>query len=181
MDVVWIHTELKVHDLSADNNRVIYHASPHIEGHPWNDFAMFDLTSIPRRQKQDWNPAEMKAFVDLRELPDLAVTELKLEKGIFALIEPTVENLDANEQGLSELFTPWIKEETNLDGLTALFNKMEMVNVNMIGAPAIVIPDLSNDNPRAYPRMAPRSQWAGMFEEWLEEDHTREFGRKQTR
>ena len=42
-----------------------------------------------------------------------------------------------------------------------------------LAAPAVVVPDLANDNKRAYLRMLPRWQWALQFEDWLEQPHRR--------
>jgi hypothetical protein len=179
VECLWIHTELKVYTESAEKKRVLYHASPYDEGHPWHDWAMFDLSSHKNREDQDWNPAQMKAFIDLRELSLEASQILNTEPGIYAIIEPTVENPDPNEEGQSELFTPWMKEASTEPGMEGTFNNVELANVNLIGAPAIVVPDLDNENNRAYLRMVPKSQWAVLFEEWLEKPHTREFDRKQ--
>ena len=37
------------------------------------------------------------------------------------------------------------------------------------------MPDLGNEVCRAYLRLVPKASWSTMFEQWLEQDHTREF------
>ena len=37
------------------------------------------------------------------------------------------------------------------------------------------MPDLGNEDSRAYLRLVPKASWGKMFEQWLDEDHTREF------
>ena len=54
-----------------------------------------------------------------------------------------------------------------------VFGNLELVNVNQIRGPAVVIPDLDNKNTRAYLRLVPRLMWGDMFDEWLEMDHTK--------
>ena len=55
------------------------------------------------------------------------------------------------------------------------FNKQELVSIDQLLHPAAVVPDLENDNKRAYLRMIPRNVWAGMFEDWLEMEHRRDY------
>ena len=111
-----------------------------------------------------------KCFIDLREL---APNE-ELDKGIYALIEPARESPILVEKTRSTLWEPWLKDFEALQTAKKnnVFGNLELVNVNQIRGPAVVIPDLDNKNTRAYLRMVPRLMWGDMFDEWLEMDHT---------
>ena len=94
----------------------------------------------------------------------------------YALIEKANLNPDPVEAARSGIFESWIKEDTEAEELAhQKWSQMRLVSVETLVAPACVIPDLDNDNPRTYLRMRPRNTWALMFDDWLDEPHLREL------
>ena len=77
------------------------------------------------------------------------------------------------EQRRSELFSPWLKKPSDIPEFAESHNLLHLVNINKLGAPAVVVPDLANENKRAYLRMLPMWQWALHFEDWLRQPHRR--------
>ncbi len=169
-----LHSELTVHDEGHDKQ--IYRGSPYCEGRPWQDWADFD---DPPNDNSICG--QFFGFVDLREMtPD---PEWGEPPGIYALVEKAFPALDESEMELSDLWEPHIKEAREPkphEDQTKLYNDLHLLNVNLILGPAIVIPDLANRNKRAYLRMIPRCEWAGMFEDWLQNPHERNFEEEQT-
>jgi hypothetical protein len=90
LNEVWAYSELRVH---SDHNTLIYHACPFLQGAPWYDWAMIDLffeddsnnshQVIP--EYYSYMPCQLRAFVDLRELP--TNTETSYEPTIYCIIE----------------------------------------------------------------------------------------------
>ena len=64
----------------------------------------------------------------------------------------------------SDLLVPYVKEEG-----AYLDCKADFLEVDRIFGPACVIPDLGNTNPRAFQALRSASQWANLFEEWINE------------
>jgi len=142
----------------------IFRGSPHYRGKPWRDWVMID-----------WGddgilPAQIWCFLDLQAIPQ----GLAYPPGIYAVAESASEVDDEDEKELSDLFIPYIKE-TNEDGDGNISRKFYLIDVEAFHAPAVVIPDIGNDNEAAFLRLLPRSTWADQFVQWLHEPHTREF------
>jgi hypothetical protein len=58
---------------------------------------------------------------------------------------------------------------------------MAFLPTNCITSPTVVIPDLDNDDQRAYLKMSALATWADDFDDWLNKDHTRQFDKDQIR
>ena len=176
---LFVHEILVVYDTEAENNRQMYYGSPYHQGHPWHDWAIFDLSTPKEPNERNYVPGQIKCLIDLRKLPVESYDKVKKEPGIYALVETAIMNEDPNELGLSEIFEPWIKEPQRRPEYADQFNRLEMVNVQKIIGPAILIPDLDNPDRRAYLKMSPMSTWADDFNEWLNTEHTRDFDQPQ--
>lgn len=170
-------TELRVWDNRAEKNTQLFRASPHHLGKPWEDWALFDLSTPEFPHHRDMQPAQIKCFVDLTGLPDNNETKYPhLEPGIYCIIEPTWPNDSAEEQNLSELIQP-IKKKSQKE-INANFEEsltcQKMVHLSKLRGPVAVVPDLDNSNPRAYLRLIGRRHWAAKFDDWLESPHSRD-------
>lgn len=150
-------------DLFTEHKRQgqIFRASPYFGGKPWRDWVMID-----------WGnnlilPAQLWMFVNLQEIPE----GLVYEPGIYAVVESAEENEDAIEQNMSELLLPYVKETDGLDENGEVKRKFYLVDVESFYEPAVLIPDLGNENVGAYLRLVPRAEWAEQFSEWLGEEH----------
>ena len=173
MKVVWAYSELKVFCPQSNNNTQIYRASPYFEGQPWYDWAIFNLSKPESPTIRRFVLAQIQCFVDLRDLPEDA--DLRFDSGIYCVIEPASRNTAVDESGRSEFWEPWIKGASSTLGFENTSNKLELANITQIVKPACVVPDIGNPNNRAYLRMIPRSEWAFMFEDWLDMPHRRDY------
>ena len=165
---------LRMFSPTAANNTQLFHAMPYSRGKPWNDWAMFDLSDPDSEfpQARAFVAAQIKCFLDFRHLPQNNAT--MKPPGIYAIIEPTRTNDNAEDLMWSELWHPIIKDACTVPGFDQ-YNKQEMVSIDQILQPAVVVPDLENANSRAYLRMLPIDLWASNFDFWLDQPHMREF------
>ncbi len=173
VESIWTYTELSVKGEDSGDARQTYRASPYYEGKPWQDWAMFDLSvQDPLR---DYVAGQIMCFVDLSTMPEN--NPLNYTPGVYAIIHPATPVSEGEE--LSEIFKPYTKglSETE-EGVP--FTTFEMVNASTIIEPCVCIPDLDNENERAYLLMMRRGQWTDTFEAWLNEPHAREFDEEQT-
>ena len=93
---------------------------------------------------------------------------------MYVIVEEAIANPD-EEQFLSELWKPF-KKQPHYDARFAdRFCTQQLVHIEKLRAPAVLVPDLGNEDPRAYLRMVPRRLWASYFEDWLEEPHSRDY------
>ena len=166
---------LKLFSKNAVNNSQLFHAMPYYRGRAWNDWAIFDLSdpSSDTPTARRFVPAQIKCFLDFRGLPEN--NALLKPPGIYAIIEPTKPNANVDEIWWSDLWEPVYKEPCVVPGFENDYNKQELVSTTKILHPTVVVPDHENQNKRAYLRMISKEHWAGMFDNWLEEDHEREF------
>lgn len=163
---------LKLWDESAKNNTQVFRAMPFMEGKPWHDWALFDLSTERRPNHNKCVPCHLKAIVDLRDLPSQASNT----PGTYVIAEPAYMSTLNHELGRSELWSAWVKDPANPEhGLPESANKTLLIHTKKLLAPTAVIPDIGNNNTRAYLRLLPRSQWGHLFNEWIEADHTREW------
>ena len=101
--------------------------------------------------------------------------------GVYCLVERAVRNTEESEQDLSELWEPY----TKLDGIEGAgfdhttVSRIGLYPITRLKGPATLIPDLENENPRAYLRLVPRNLWCLYFKAWLSTPHTREFDEPQ--
>lgn len=182
IDYLECYTECRVFGEDYQKCRVIYRASPYMEGRPWFDWGIFnlDLDHGPQQDTRldldnDWALGHIKCFVDLTMLPVLNADGTP--PGLYALVEFAAPNYDPYELGnKSSLFEPYIKIDIGSEEFGGgQHSQARLVSIECLLAPACVIPDLGNENPRAYLRMLPRNTWADMFDDWLREPNTRKF------
>lgn len=176
--VLCTHTELKVNVTAEESKEVqTYRASPFYQGKAWNDWAMFDLSH--QCASRSYVPCHLLCFVDFRDLPE--ENTLGYHPGIYAIINQTIKTDDGWEW--SAMFKPYAKmtTEEERDGEPTRVATIDIVNVKHILEPTTLIPDLDNPNPRAYLRMIRRTEWTDLFEDWLFEEHTRDYDEAQTK
>jgi hypothetical protein len=132
---------------------------------------VFELSSDAAGEDCSFVIGRLKCFIDLSELPP----NEELDAGIYALIEPARDSPILVEKTRSTLWEPWLKdfEALRMAPKKYVFGHLELVNVNQIRGPTVVIHHLDNKNTRAYLRLVPRRMWGDMFDEWLEMDHTK--------
>ena len=100
---------------------------------------MFDCSYADQPDFRDFVPCQMKAFVDLTDLP--CNNAMGLAPGIMLIMEPAYRDPDA-DQFFSLLFEPWMKKENPKQGLREGYNNTQLIDVSRLIGPAIVIPDL---------------------------------------
>ena len=147
----------------------IYRAEPFNQGSPWHDWGTFHWSDQVGQPKVVIG--QMKCFLDLTELPQN--NPRNIIPGYFALVEIATINANPEEQRKSELFEPWKKKPSHLEGMADTHNRIHMVSISKLRAPAVVVPDLANGNKRAYLRMVPMWLWEKKFDFWLEDPHRR--------
>jgi len=170
-----VRTACVVYDSRVPNCRQVYRAHPYLQGAPWEDYAMFDLSLPDNPSFRSLVPAQIKAFLDLRDLP-VAPNKTDYVPGMYAVLEPLYANPDVAEQAFGLLWQPFKKKPNDIGSLAEKkINEQIVVNLDRLRSPTVVVPDPDNHNKRAYLRMVPRSQWPFLFEHWLKADDTREF------
>ena len=128
----------------------------------------------------DWGddgilPCQVHCFVDLHKREgDLELGGVANGPGIYAIAEAARENDDPDENEMSTMFTPYIKECTIQDDGT-IKRELFLVDVEAFHDTACIIPDIGNDNKQAYLRVMPRSEWSDCFSRWIRAPHTRDF------
>ena len=162
------HGILKVYSPKSEDNRQIYHAEPFYQGSPWYDWGVFQWSDEPGQPRIVLG--QMKCFIDLRSLPE---GNDKMEPGIYIMMEIATKNAEPDEQQRSDLFEPWLKKPSDLGPGWDQHCQLELVHIDNLRLPAVVVPDLANQNNRAYLRMVPIWQWEHMFDDWLEDPHRR--------
>ena len=172
-----VYDELRVFDESSDNRTQIYRASPMYEGKPWYSWAIFDL-SVSEEQRWHRNmPCQIKAFVDLTELPPEAEASVGLSSGLYALVEVTYPNPDIQEHRRSKLWYPVVKKASTMTSFAGTNCLMELVSIDQLMGPATVVPDHGNEDNRAFLRLVRPTLWKELFNEWLRAEHTRAWDR----
>lgn len=161
----------------------IFRGSPYYRGGPWRDWAMFDIamdddssasSSENSSGRVEQYPCQIHCFLDLREVKR---GMCEYEPDMYAVVECAEMIVNDKEVNRSELFLPYQKElrnQRNNDGITHK-RKFYTLSVESIAATACMIPDLGNRKKNCYLRLLPRDQWASLFEDWLEQPHTRQF------
>ena len=141
-----------------------YRASPYFQGKPWYDWVMCRVGEVIDGFQQLIVPAQVLCFVDLTALPPENTT--RFSPGIYMIVEPTRLVPEPREIAMSDLFVPYTKQEGRFG-----CNRMEILPIDNIIGPAAVIPDMSNKNKKAYLRLRPMCEWAGLFEQWINTEH----------
>ncbi len=161
-----VYSELKVH--SRENGQQIYRATPDLDGSPWYDWGVFKWGNRLGEPKKVLG--HMQCFVDLRTMPAGGPHE----PGIYTVMEIATKSLDPDDHKKSELWEGWSKQQSKY-GVFPTKNRLVLANTNQLRFPAVVVPDLYNEDSRAYLRMVPMWQWDLMFDDWLREDHHEEW------
>ena len=167
--------ELRVYNANLENKSQIYHAEPLNNDMAWYDWGIFQWGD--EVGTHEYVLGQMKCFVDLRDLPD--DHECDIEPGIYTVVEIATPNPIVEAAIKSQLFNSYIKKPSEYDQFEYLntpYNKIDFLPIHRLVSPAVVVPDLENDNKRAYLRMVPMWQWGQMFNDWLGTPHRREWG-----
>ena len=142
----------------------MFRGSPYYRGKAW-----LDWVEINFGESFGLLPCQMWCFLDLRAYkpPDYGPV-LVPEPGIYAVIEYATPVLDAAEVAMSEIFVPF-RKIFQPNGKRDFF----LVNCDSFADPCCVIPDIGSKNKKAYFVVKQRTtEWAGMFEDWVNEPHT---------
>ena len=105
-------------------------------------------------------PIHIRCFVDLSFLPSPNAT--KFDPKIHFVAETVKVNQSVDELIQFDTFVPCVKEEGEF-----LSCKAELLPADRIKGPVCVIPDLGNPNPRAFQAVRGVSEWANLFEDWI--------------
>ena len=174
---LYVYEELKVFDSNSDNRTQIYRASPMYEGKPWYSWGIFDLSVSEEQRWQSQMPCQIKAFVDLSELPPESEASVGLSSGLYALVEVTYPNPDIQEHRRSKLWYPIRKKVSNMASFAHTNCMMDLVSIDQLCGPATVVPDHGNEDNKAFLRLVRPTLWKELFNEWLRSEHTREWDR----
>ena len=161
-----------------EKNTQVYRATPYNEGKPWYDWATFDLSDGTSNWKKRV-ACQIKGFVNLLNLPEEAEEDIGFAPGAYAVVETTVPSPDPKEHYRSELWSPVLKLESKSSKHAATNNHTEIVSLDKLLEPIIVVPDHGNENKRAFLELLRRKHWATLFEDWLELPDKRAFERNE--
>ena len=161
-----------------EKNTQVYRATPYSEGKPWYDWATFDLSDGTSNWKKRV-ACQIKGFVNLLNLPEEAEEDIGFAPGAYAVVETTVPSPDPKEHYRSELWSPVLKLESKSSKHAATNNHTEIVSLDKLLEPIIVVPDHGNENKRAFLELLRRKHWATLFEDWLELPDKRAFERNE--
>lgn len=155
--------ELTVFSEATMPNGQIYRAAPFYQGKPWFDWAMCQVEEDIPGFTMPILPVQLRGFVDLRDLPE---NTTRFTPGLYFIGEAARLNTNMLELSLSEIMVPYLKENGHLDGVQLCVLPFERLK-----GPACVIPDVSHPSQRAYLRVRPMTEWAQLFENWVNSDH----------
>ena len=156
--------QLTIFSEACMQNGQIYRASPFYQGKPWYDWAMCQVDEDLEGFTRPVLPVQLRGFVDLRRLPQQNNTPFA--PGLYFICEPARLNTDQLEISLSDMIVPYLKENGNYNGLN-----IRVLPFERLKGPACVIPDVSHPTQRAYLRVRPMTEWAQLFENWVNSDH----------
>ena len=159
---------LPVHSELIIGNQT-YRASPHFQGKPWYDWALYRRPRVNEGFTERIQPVHLRCFVDLSFLPIQNTT--KYNPGIFMIAETVKVNQSLEELIQSDIFVPYLKEAGEF-----LACKAELLEVGRISGPACVIPDLGNPDPRAFQAVRSASDWPNLFERWIHQPFNEAMG-----
>ena len=133
----------------------MFRGSPMYHNKIWRDWVMVKWDEI-----DELLPAQIWCFLDLSKLKDGCY----YDPGVYAVVESAKPNKSKGEQGVSQLFQPYVKER---NGNNRLFY---LVDVNAITETACIIPDIGNTSNSACLRLLPKTEWSNIFQQFLEEE-----------
>ena len=138
---------------------------------PWHDWATIDWGFHGE------SPAEIACFVDLSRVPvdfGIAFAGCTVQRGCYAVVESAEYEVanDNSPLGRAEIFQPLRKEVVWLDDDVggAWKPRYYLAPVESIVGTLCVVPDIGPHKTRHF-RVLPRSEWAKLFEKWLEAPH----------
>ena len=150
---------------------IIFRGHPNHRGDgPWKDWALFD-----------WGPGygilpgHIWCFVELAGLPSgrsaLEFGGVRVENGVFAVIEAaTYDDIEGNDLQ-SDLFTPITVGVGGMDGEGNVTSReFYLADVSSITGPCVVVPDIGGPK-NAYFQVKSRRDWAKEFVHWLDTPH----------
>ena len=152
----------------------IFRSHPNFMGKgPWRDWVMIQW-------EEGELPAKIWGFVDLSALPEgtaapLSVGCNSVEKGIYAIVESaeyTEVDDDDPTKITSDLFTEILLDtkELNDDG-SVKERRYYLADVESFVRPMVVIPNIGATPKCKYLEMAPKTEWAEQFVQWVEMDY----------
>ena len=158
---------LTVYSEAGMQNGQIYRAAPFYQGKPWFDWAMCQVDEDLEGFTRPILPVQLRGFIDLRDLPGENTT--RFSPGLYFICEAARLNTNRLELSLSELMVPYLKEDGPYGGV-----HLRVLPFERLKGPACVIPDVSHPTQRAYLRVRPMTEWAQLFENWVNSDHATE-------
>ena len=120
-------------------------------------------------------PAHMRSFVDLRNVPSNHTCEYG--PGIYVIVETVRPNVREVEIR-SEIFVPYVKHKMKVTGTTQWTRAMKILPLKSLMGPIAVFPDLENKTPNAFLMVKRMSEWADGFSGFLMQPHTRLFSKQ---
>ena len=184
---VSVYTEYWVLDPKFGPKKQIYRASPLYDGREWYDWCMMDCRPVDpddptKRIGSDiepvaFTPCQLMCFVDLQGLPH--DQQIGIAPGIYCVGEPSTEVKPEPGTWPSDLFEPYLKDSKTILGKTQ--HAIDFWPCDRILEPTSLIPDLDHEDERAFLRVVPRWQWADLFEQFVQQPHTRNFNVQQSK
>ena len=119
-------------------------------------------------------PCQIWCFLDLSCLPSHASVQLDgvtIKAGVYAVVESAEFITNPDQTFPSRLFVPCKKEGQVLETGYIQQRRFYLADVEAFEAPACVIPDIGNEDILQYLWVRPRQEWAGLFIDWVNENH----------
>ena len=143
----------------------IFRGSPKFIGEVWRDWVMIDWGASGKL------PCKIYGFVDLSAIPPNARLSYggipRISPGFYAIVESASYLDDENQEVLSELLTPILKEVGEITNGEVSRQTFYLAPVEAFLDPLVVIPDIGGE-PNAYFILKSRAKWRELFIKWLE-------------
>ena len=151
----------------------IYHGHPNFRGKGfWRDWTLVDWA-----QGYGIRPAHIWCFVELENMPRgrerIEFGGVDLADGVYAVVESaSYDNVEEDgDQKISDLFVPVTLEVEGIDEDGDVTGRVfYLAEVEAFCGSCILIPDVGGP-PNAYFQVKNRSQWSGLFINWLRSTH----------
>ena len=145
---------------------VIFRGQEYFRGNVWRDWVLIDWGRDGKL------PGKLWGFTDLRKLPancHLNYGAIRLQPGIYAVIETAFFSVDEERVARSEIFVPIIKEVSLIANGQVQKLKFFLADVEAFLKPLVVIPDIGGDI-NAYFLVKDRETWRQDFISFLLSD-----------
>jgi hypothetical protein len=140
----------------------IFRSNTEVWGGVWRDWVIVDWGLDGKL------PCKLWGFVDLRELPlntGISYGGLEaIDPGRYAIVESTTINADDAGQFFRRIHT----DVGGMNGNRVRNLRFYLADVEAFEDGAVVVPDIDGEA-NSYLWVAPPSQWASMFEDWLDQ------------